>query len=85
MSSLPLDSSSTVVGIQSDDSWIPDGFILVVGPDDKKYIVPEFMAMALDKDYHSDKKKEELKSFSVAGTVSIWNLICIWAETKPGM
>ena len=85
MSSLPLDSSSTVVGIQSDDSWIPDGFILIVGPDDKKYIVPEFMATALDKDYHSGKKKEELKSFSTAGTVSIWNLICIWAETKPGM
>ena len=77
MSSLPLDSSPTVVGIQSDDSWIPDGFILVVGPDGKKYIVPEFMVTALDQDYHSDKKKEELKSFSAAGTVSIRNLICI--------
>ena len=71
MSSLPLASSSTDIGIPSDDSWIPDGFILVVRPDDKNYIVLEFMAMALDQDYHSDKKKEELKSFRAAGTVSI--------------
>ena len=52
------------------NDWIPDGFVLVKGPDDEKYLVPEFMVQALDQDFHSNKKKELLNAFKFSGTVS---------------
>lgn len=44
--------------------------MLVVGPDNKNYIVPEFILPALDQDYHAGKRKEGLMVFSAPGTVS---------------
>jgi hypothetical protein len=55
---------------KTDDTWIPDGFVELIGPNDEKYILPEFMLPALDQDYKSDCKKVELKASSGKGTVS---------------
>ena len=51
-------------------SWIPEGYVLLVGPDDEKYLVPDFMVDSIDQDYHSIVKKKELKAYSAPGTVS---------------
>jgi hypothetical protein len=52
------------------DTWIPEGYILFIGPDDEKYIAPEFMLPTLDQDYHSNQKKTQLGALSAPGTVS---------------
>lgn len=31
-----------------EDSWIPEGYILFIGPDKEKYIAPEFMVPSLE-------------------------------------
>ena len=55
---------------KSTPSWIPEGYMLLVGPDDEKYLVPDFMVDSIDQDYHSIVKKKELKAYSAPGTVS---------------
>ena len=52
---------------KSTPSWIPEGY---VGPDDEKYLVPDFMVDSIDQDYHLIVKKKELKAYSAPGTVS---------------
>jgi hypothetical protein len=56
---------------ESDTTWVPDGYVRLEGPGYKTYIVPEFMVPALDQDYHSNKKKDELKVVYAKGTVSL--------------
>jgi hypothetical protein len=41
-----------------ENGWIPEGFVLLVGPNNENYILPEFMVPALDQDFHSNKKKK---------------------------
>lgn len=67
--------SSLQISNKKDDSWIPEGYVLLLGPDDEKYVVPEFMVPALNQDYHSKNVKEDLKVSSSKGTVSIPFLI----------
>ena len=55
---------------KSTPSWIPEGYVLLVGPDDKKYLVLDFMVDSIDQDYHLIVKKKELKAYSAPGTVS---------------
>jgi len=62
---------SSNVSNKNENNWIPDGFLIVKGPDDEKYLVPEFMVQALDQDFYSKKKKEELNAFKLSGTVCI--------------
>ena len=45
-----------------DYTWIPEGFVLVTGPDNEMYIVPDFMVPSLNQDYRSEKKKKRFKS-----------------------
>lgn len=52
------------------DSWLPEGFVFVTGPDNEIYIVPEFMVPALDQNYNAKQKKLELRASSAPGSVS---------------
>lgn len=52
------------------DSWIPDGYAVVTGPDQKRYVVPEFCIPALHQMFDGYRKKDELGVFKAAGTVS---------------
>ena len=56
----------------STDNWIPEGFVVLIGPDNEKYVVPEFMVDKIDQDYRSQEKKKELKASSAPGTVSFF-------------
>ena len=62
-------SNSEVLNAQVDDTWIPEGFVLVIGPDNQKYIVPEYAVPDLEQNYLS--KKKELRATNAQGSVSI--------------
>ena len=65
------ESTSTVwVPIHDGDSWVPDGFVLVIGPDKKRYILPEFMLPDLDLKFNARKRAKEINASNAAGTVS---------------
>lgn len=73
MQSNPTSSSNATSSFHvslSDDSWIPEGYVLVVGPNNKNYIVPDFILPALKQDYLAAARKEEIMAFSAPGTVS---------------
>jgi hypothetical protein len=55
---------------QTNDVWIPDGFVVIVGPDDEKYIVPEFMVENLDQQFNAERRAKILRAFSAPGSVS---------------
>jgi len=52
------------------NSWLPEGFVFVTGPDEEVYIVLEFMVPELDQNYNAKQKKLELRASSAAGSVS---------------
>jgi hypothetical protein len=52
------------------NSWIPEGYVLMTGPDNQDYIVPEFMVPVLDQDFNAKEKKKELGVSGALGTVS---------------
>lgn len=52
------------------DTNIPDGFILLVGPDNNKYIVPEFVVPALEHGYLAIGQKNKLSADKASGSVS---------------
>jgi hypothetical protein len=52
------------------DPWIPEGYVCVVGPDEKEYLLPEFMLPALQQDCEANKKKADLNVSRASGTVS---------------
>ena len=61
--SKPFDSQEV------DTSWIPDGYQLIIGPDGKEYIMPDFAIPALDDQVRADRIKKKLKVSNAAGTV----------------
>jgi len=64
--------TSSHIAINQDD-WIPDGFIAIIGPNNEKYIVPEFMFKQLDQDYHTKTRNDELGTFMAPGVVSLFS------------
>jgi hypothetical protein len=52
------------------NTWIPEGYVRVTGPDGDNYVVPEFMVPALHQTCESYKKKRDLDAFNAAGSVS---------------
>lgn len=68
MSSTPMPNAPS--DSKSDDTWVPEGYVLTIGPNDQKYIVPEYCLPDLDQIVVSDKKKEELRASDAQGTVS---------------
>ena len=56
---------------ESDQSWIPEGYVTVTAPDGKNYIVPEFMVPTLHQSFEGYRKKVDLGVNNAAGSVSI--------------
>ena len=66
-----MESSSLNIFVPKKDltaNWIPEGFVLLIGLDEEKYIVPEFLVDSFDQDYYSYKNKNKLSG--APGTVS---------------
>ncbi|KAF8805545.1 hypothetical protein BYT27DRAFT_7212916 [Phlegmacium glaucopus] len=53
----------------SENPWILEGCVTVVGPNDQRYLVPGFMLPAMHQLFDGHRKKEELKAFGASGTV----------------
>ncbi|KAF8802329.1 hypothetical protein BYT27DRAFT_7215423 [Phlegmacium glaucopus] len=54
--------------LQGTSNWIPEGYVLIIGPDDKEYVVPEFMVPALHQMFDGYRKKVDLDVFRGAGS-----------------
>jgi hypothetical protein len=50
---------------------VPEGYTAGIGPDGKKYIVPQFMVPALDQAFDSYRKQMDMKVFEESAQVSI--------------
>jgi hypothetical protein len=64
------ETSTIWVPIRDGESWIPDGFVLVIGPDQKEYILPDFLLPDLDQSFNARQRAKDIKASSGAGTVS---------------
>jgi hypothetical protein len=51
--------------------WIPDGYVIVMGMDNKQYLVPKFYEQDLQLKLGGGQKKEEMQIEKAAGTVSL--------------
>ena len=60
--------NSNTTNSQANETWVPDGFVQVIGPDNQMYVVPE---LDLDQIHLSNKKKDELSVSNAQGTVSL--------------
>ena len=52
------------------NTWLPDGFALVIGPDNKEYIMPELLIPDLVQIYKSEEKKQKYLIPQARGIVS---------------
>ena len=66
----PTPSSSIWIPKEGEENWIPDGFVVVIGPDNQKYLMPDFMVTTFDNAYYMEKQKENLMSYNAPGSVS---------------
>jgi hypothetical protein len=55
---------------EGDDTWIPEGYVEIKGPNGKLYLVPEFYAPAINHTLDGGQEKERLETEMAAGTVS---------------
>lgn len=74
-------SSSAISNKTEVNTWIPQGYQLVVGPDNAKYIVPEFIIPALRQDYETEEMKKRLLVTNAAGTVSFRFPVLVYSGT----
>jgi hypothetical protein len=51
-------------------SWIPEGFSLVMGPENNRYVVPDFFVPALQVSLNGQMKKDNLNIENADGSVS---------------
>jgi hypothetical protein len=72
----PPNASSPVSEIEIDDPWIPKGFLQIEGPDNRQYIMPEFMYPALQQQCDAHQKKKDLDAFGASGSVSTRYISC---------
>jgi len=66
-----MDSNTSSSNLPIKNQWIPEGYLLVNGPDNEKFIVPEFLLPLLEQDYQSEELLERYSVTSAPGTVSI--------------
>ncbi|KAF8799625.1 hypothetical protein BYT27DRAFT_7120018 [Phlegmacium glaucopus] len=64
------DPRSTDLLHPCDNPWIPEGFVTMVGPDDQRYLVPEFMVPGMHQLVQGNQKKKELNVAGASGSVS---------------
>ena len=50
--------------------WIPEGYVITLDPDDRQYIVLEFMVLAMHQAYQHYRHKKDFNAFGAAGGVS---------------
>ena len=50
--------------------WIPEGYVITFDPDDREYIVLEFMVLAMHQAYGGYRHKKDLNAFCAARGVS---------------
>lgn len=50
-------------------TWVPDGYAVVIGPDARHFLVPEFMVPAVHQICEGYEKKRALGVFDAAGSV----------------
>lgn len=71
------------------DIWIPEGFVTAIGPNDEKYIVPDYMFPALQQQWIASQKKLDLDADTAPGTVSLFfnYFVCLSCNVLrvPGM
>ena len=65
-----MNSSDNTTPIVNIPSWIPEGYQLIVGPDGKEYIMPDFAIPALEQEVQAEAKKSSLNASNALGTVS---------------
>ena len=49
---------------------IPEGYILIKGPDNQQYVIPQFMVPAFHQMFDGFRKRKDLKVYRAAGSVS---------------
>lgn len=52
------------------NDWLPEGYVVALDPEDREYIVPEFMVPALHQAYAGYRHKKNLNAFGAPGSVS---------------
>ena len=63
-----LDATRSQIRAES-TSWFPDGFDVVMGPDECQYLVPDFFVPALEHTLGGQKKKEGFNIENENGSV----------------
>jgi hypothetical protein len=56
--------------IENDPTFIPDGYVVVTGTDEQRYVVPQFMVPALHQSFDGFQLKTSLNASGHAGSVS---------------
>jgi hypothetical protein len=51
-------------------SWIPEGFSSVMGPENNRYVVPDFFVPALQVSLNGQMKKDKMNIENTDGSVS---------------
>lgn len=65
-----IESFSDASQVEGNNSCIPEGFVEILGPDDKHYVMPAFFAPAFHQSLAAYKGKKKLEIDRAAGTVS---------------
>ena len=60
---------------EQDCPWILKGFMQIDGPDNRQYIVPEFMFLALEQQCDAYQKKQDLDAYGASGSVSTIHIL----------
>jgi hypothetical protein len=55
---------------EGDTTGIPEGYVVIIGPDEERYVVPQFMVPALHQMFDGYRKKADLEVFKCPGSVS---------------
>jgi hypothetical protein len=63
--------------IENEPTFIPEGYVVVTGPDEQRYVVPQFMVPALHQSFDGFRLKTSLNASGRAGSVSSSNIIYI--------
>ena len=71
-SSADKNPSTTKFVSDVNEDFLPEGFVVVVGPDGYRYIVPESLGPALEHQFRGEQIKFDNKVFQASGIVSIF-------------
>lgn len=62
--------ASTSKTISDEDTWVPEGYVVIIGPNKQRYVVPEFCAPTLQQQIDVEEKKKDKEVHKAAGAVS---------------